>query len=162
LFKDTVDASAKGTLQIVGVDKKGRRKILEEQNIVVDNARRMLCQLISGIRAPAQAQKYFITHMAMGDGVDPASPPPASGFATKLTNERVRLEITSITYPSDYAVKFTTLMLEDVGNNTTFTEAGLFADNAPSESEKLFAIKHHGGIRKSDELMLEYNWTIAF
>ena len=49
-------------------------KCLEEQNLVVNNARHILSQLLGGKKAPAQAQKYFITHMVMGDGVDPLNP----------------------------------------------------------------------------------------
>lgn len=151
-----------GVLQIVGIDKNGRRKVLEEQNLVVNNARRILSQLLGGKKAPAQAQKYFITHMVMGDGVDPLNPSLPDPNSQFLINQRVKLEISSITFPSENSVKFVTLMDGETGNGVTFTEAGLIADNAPSESEKMFAIKHHGGIRKSEELLLEYNWTIVF
>jgi len=151
-----------GVLQIVGIDKNGRRKVLEEQNLVVNNARHILCQLLGGKKAPAQAQKYFITHMVMGDGVDPLNPSLPNPDSRFLINQRVKLEISSITFPSENSVKFVTLMDRETGNGITFTEAGLVADNAPSEPEKMFAIKHHGGIRKSEELMLEYNWTIVF
>ena len=163
-FRSTFTSSrpSVGMLQIVGIDKNGHRKILEQSNLVVNNARHILCQLLGGKRAPAQAQKFFITHMVMGDGVDPLNPPLPDVDSKMLQNERVKLEITSITFPSENAVKFTTLMDEETGNDITFTEAGLIADEAPSHSEKMFAIKHHGGIRKSQELMLEYNWTIIF
>lgn len=151
-----------GVLQIVGIDKNGRRKVLEEQNLVVNNARHILSQLLGGKKAPAQAQKYFITHMVMGDGVDPLNPSLPNPDSWSLASQRVKLEISSITFPSENSVKFVTLMDGETGNGFTFTEAGLVADNAPSEPEKMFAIKHHGGIRKSEELMLEYNWTIVF
>lgn len=151
-----------GVLQIVGIDKNGRRKVLEEQNLVVNNGRHILSQLLGGKKAPAQAQKYFITHMVMGDGVDPLNPSLPNPDSRFLASQRVKLEISSITFPSENSVKFVTLMDGETGNGFTFTEAGLVADNAPSESEKMFAIKHHGGIRKSEELLLEYNWTIVF
>lgn len=151
-----------GMLQIVGIYKDGRKETLEEHNLVVNNARHMLAQLLGGKRAPAQAQKFFITHIIMGDGVDPLNPSLPNPDAVTLASEHVKLEVGSITFPSENSVKFTTLMDEETGNGVTFTEAGLIADEAPSVPEKMFAIKHHGGIRKSEELMLEYNWTIVF
>jgi len=151
-----------GTLQIVAIDRNGNRKILEEHNLVVNNARHILTQLLGGKQNPEHAQRFFITHMVMGDGVDPLSPSLPNIDSRRLTSEKVKLEITSITFPSENSVKFTTLMDEETGNGVTFTEAGLMADFAPSENEKMFAIKHHGGIHKSNELMLEYNWTIVF
>ncbi len=151
-----------GHLQIKGIYKTGEVILLHQSNLVVNNARHMLVQLLGGKRNPAYAQKFFITHMAMGDGADPINPPTPDSNSKFLINEKVKLEITDIEMPSENTIKFSALMDDNTGNNITFSEAALIADAAPLPDEKMFAIKHHGGILKSAELMLEYNWTIVF
>lgn len=118
----------------------------EETNLVVNEARTMLAQLVAGDGAGSA-----ITQIGFGVGGSPAAP-----GNTSLSSAYVR-NLTGHSYPEAGKVRFTFALATSEANGLTIREFGLItADN------RLFSRKVRGGIEKNDDISLEGVWTITF
>jgi hypothetical protein len=103
----------KGEIEILTPKKE---LIYKQPNLVVLQSKIIAVRAISGL----DPQSYTIKHFALGTGT---TPPKATD--TTLEDEKVRIEITSVSFPSESSVLFEAYMDYDVGNGTTYTEMGL-------------------------------------
>lgn len=118
----------------------------KDQNLVVNEARTMLAQLVAGDSAGSA-----ITKIGFGVGSTPADPDD-----TSLSSAYVR-NLTGHSYPEAGKVRFEFALNTSEANGLTIREFGLItADN------RLFSRKVRGGIEKNDDISLEGVWTITF
>lgn len=135
-----------GTLEIA-VFKNGKLfDFFRDRNLVVNDARGSLAELVAGDGAGSVIRK-------IGFGV---SDTPADPDDESLTSAYVRA-LNGHSYPEPGKVRFEFSLNTSEANGITIREFGLI-----TESNRLFSRKVRGGIEKNDDISLEGVWTITF
>jgi len=92
---------------------------IEVNNLVVQNARTVICQLLAG----ANQANNTVTKLALGTGnTEP------SITDTRLANEVARVPIINYAFPSYNTVEFEAYVDQDTANGNVIQEFGLFTE----------------------------------
>ena len=119
------------------------------KNVVVDNATVVIAHLLAG----NNMSNYYISKMQFGTGTTAAT---TSDTTLESAISPIK-SISTYSYPTSKSVKFTAYLLEDEANGFAITEAGLLSNNA---SPALVARRVFGAINKTDDWVIELNWTL--
>lgn len=145
IFKDTLPMRGIFTLEAW---RGGERVLLvDECNLIVNNAKAQLANLIGGNGANRQ-----ITQIGFGTGVTAPSPDN-----TGLAVGAFWKPVTSVAYPATGQVAFSWSLSTAEANGLAITEFGLRCADAT-----LFSRKVRSPINKAGDLSLTGTWTIIF
>lgn len=165
---------------------KPHRIFLQEKNLVVSCARRIMSRLMAGAVTdeygiPASVALYdathpnypafqvtnpsqlFVTQMRWGTGGYVPNNPTVP-VAPSLSDEQLKepiadpaFKLADVDYPDSYSARFRTILGEDEANGNGIGEIGLFTAGG-----LLFARKTFGILSKIDRYSYEFRWTIYF
>lgn len=141
-------APMRGEFRLIGRDKENNIVFCyEDLNMIVNDAKAALAQLISNTAAQSKVIKFI------GFGTGTTIPNPNN---TTLT-DFYKKDILAFSYPEPGRVKFTWRLGYGEANGKDISEFGLMC-----QDNSLFARKVRGAIKKEEDLALEGEWTIIF
>lgn len=175
-FKDSVQ-DCKGILQIKiwkGPVGSVLDKVIEDNNLVVTMARKLMSRLISGAANGATITKnnnpiaitnpanLFITRMKWGTGGHDILI-PTNPLTPSVNDEDLAVSIVSpasklcaIDYPTTTSIRFTASLEQNEANGNGLSEEGLFSDDL----QFLFARKTFGLLSKTSDFSFTFAHTI--
>lgn len=113
-------------------------------------------------------QKNVVRYMRVGTGDSPAVRASLDLESPLADQESATALISSITFPSNSAIKFVATFAGDKANDEDpITEVSLWTrgsalslDPAGTSDSRMFARQVHPPVTKTEAIMLEYSWTI--
>lgn len=160
----------RGNVRIIVDDEKlGRYVHFDQHNIIVNGAKGVMASLLANGYA-----SYPIWGLAVGLG-DPSwdiiNPPAPQASTTGLVSQTYYVkEPSSRTVVDSKTAKFTFVLAQNEGNGgydggqaRAYTEAGLYAYAAPSQSGSvLFAYETFPALIKNNTRQITFEWSIIF
>ena len=138
-----------GSVKLNVIDAKTNKivKTVEGGNVVVDGHISELARLMS---EGDGSSTHYISKMQFGTGTV-----PELSTDTALQSAITPLKSVTVTYPTDYQVKFTAYLQNDEGNGFSIGEVGLL-----TVGNTLMARKTFTSTAKTADYIFEIEWTL--